>query len=171
MTGFFIVCRQVGREGAIVWLVLASLFYYGWWNPDYVGLILVSMVVNFAIGRSISRLGAAARGFFLAAGVVFNLLLLGYFKYASFFADTAADLTGADIALAPIVLPLAISFFTFQQIAYLADAYRGKASEYSFRTNLRANKYPLTKSSSVWIIPFSINHNKKRKTKPMYSLD
>ncbi len=136
LTGFFIVCRQLGREGAIVWLVLASLFYYGWWNPNYVGLILVSMVVNFLVGRNISRLSVTAgwtRGLLVVCGVAFNLLLLGYFKYANFFVSTAADLTGADIVLAPIVLPLAISFFTFQQIAYLADAYQGAASEYSFR--------------------------------------
>ena len=124
------------RDGAIAWLVLASLFYYGWWNPAYLSLIFASMVVNFAVGRGIGRLDPVARGrrrLLLAAGIALNLGLLGYFKYANFFVHTAANLTGADIALAPIVLPLAISFFTFQQIAYLADSYQGLASEYRFR--------------------------------------
>ena len=135
LAGFFLIGRRFGHGGAIAWLVLASLFYYGWWNPAYLGLILASMLVNFTIGRSIGQLDTTARSrrrLLLIAGVVFNLGLLGYFKYANFFVDTAAVLTGAELALAPIILPLAISFFTFQQIAYLADAYQGTASEYRF---------------------------------------
>jgi D-alanyl-lipoteichoic acid acyltransferase DltB (MBOAT superfamily) len=137
LVGYFIAERRAGRDAAVAWLVLASLFYYGWWNPSYVGLILSSMVVNFALGRRIGRPDAPSRHggrrLFLIFGIVLNLSLLGYFKYANFFVHTAAELSGGDFRLAPIVLPLAISFFTFQQIAYLADAYQGSASEYNFR--------------------------------------
>ena len=136
LAGFFFAHKVISRDAAIVWLVLISLFYYGWWNAAYLSLILASMAVNFAVGRGIGRIDPVARRrrrLLLAAGVAFNLGLLGYFKYANFFVDTAASLTGADIALAPIILPLAISFFTFQQIAYLADAYQGLASEFRFR--------------------------------------
>jgi D-alanyl-lipoteichoic acid acyltransferase DltB (MBOAT superfamily) len=132
----FIITRQFGRERAIVWLVLASLFYYGWWEPSYVGLILASIAVNFATGRRIGTLdhtAARTRRVLLAAGISFNLVLLGSFKYANFFADTAASLTGTESALMPLVLPLAISFFTFQQIAFLSDAYHRITSDYSFR--------------------------------------
>jgi len=68
----------------------------------------------------------------LILGVAFNLVLLGYFKYANFFVDSVNALTGADFFLSHIVLPIGISFFTFTQIAYLADAYQRKAGEYDF---------------------------------------
>ena len=68
----------------------------------------------------------------LVFGIVTNLLLLGYFKYANFFVNTLDAVFGLDYHLGAIVLPLAISFFTFQQIAYLVDAYRGETREYNF---------------------------------------
>ena len=136
LAGFFLTRRFLGRESAISWLVIASLFYYGWWNPVYLALILASMVVNFVVGRAIGRRrlhAPRATLLFLTAGITFNLGLLGYFKYANFFVETLGAVTGSEFNLAPIVLPLAISFFTFQQIAYLADARSGTAAEYSFR--------------------------------------
>ncbi len=121
------------RRIAILWLVLASLFYYGWWNPVYLLLIIGSSLFNFALGGLLARkLSASARLVLLVAGVLVNLLLLGYFKYAGFFVDNANFVLGTDFAIAPIVLPLAISFFTFQQISFLMDAYRGETKDYSF---------------------------------------
>ena len=132
---FFFVARR-GREGAIAWLVLASLFFYGWWNPVYLVLILLSMIVNFMFGEMLS--GAFKRGqrhrkkVYLIIGVSCNLSVLAYFKYAGFIVDNLNLITGDDLSLGDIALPLAISFFTFQQIAYLVDASKGIAQEYRF---------------------------------------
>lgn len=132
---FFIIARR-SHESAIVWLVLASLFFYGWWNPVYLLLILLSMGVNFGFGEllgSAHKLGEAARGkYYLTVGIIFNLGLLGYFKYAGFLADNLNIIVGTDIDVGDIILPLAISFFTFQQVAYLVDAYKGVTKEYRF---------------------------------------
>lgn len=126
---------RVGREAAIGWLVLASLFFYGWWNPIYLLLLLVSMFVNFGLGNIISRTadkGGRSGSLWLGFGIIFNLGLIAYFKYANFAVDTFRSLSGADLYIDTIVLPLAISFFTFQQIAYLVDAREGITHEYSF---------------------------------------
>ncbi|GAB6051314.1 MBOAT family protein [Magnetospira thiophila] len=135
LIGFFAISRRFGREWAIVWLVLASLFYYGWWNPLYLGLMLFSMGFNFAVGRAIGQLPdprSLSRRLLLMGGIACNLGLLGYYKYANFFVDNVNALFDSSLNLAPIVLPLAISFFTFQQIAYLVDVHEGLVEEYSF---------------------------------------
>jgi len=132
----FIAIARHGREYAIIWLVLASLFFYGWWNPTYLLLILASMGINFFLGEMLSR--AYLKGdrlrlnSYLALGILLNLGAIGYFKYANFFIENYNALSGSNIYLGQIVLPLAISFFTFQQIAYLADAYSGITQEYRF---------------------------------------
>ena len=136
----FVVYRYLSRHAApsaaLNWLTLASLFFYGWWNPAYVPLILLSMAVNFWLGNLIHQHYAARRHArkkaLLITGVTFNLGLLGYFKYANFFVDTVNALTDAGWQIEDIVLPLAISFFTFQQIAYLVDVSRGDSEKYSF---------------------------------------
>jgi alginate O-acetyltransferase complex protein AlgI len=118
------------------WLVLASLAFYAWWNVQYLPLILVSILVNFVVGSALARLASGARrgGLraegLLAAGVVFDLGLLAYYKYADFLWSNFGRVINATPEPLGIVLPLAISFFTFTQIAYLVDSYRGKAKEY-----------------------------------------
>ena len=133
LAGFFWIGR-FGHEAAIGWLVAASLFFYGWWNPVYLWLILISMLVNYGIGSILGHAytnGQSARAkLWLTLGVAFNLGLLGWFKYANFAVGTVNDALGTDFHLQAIVLPLAISFFTFQQIAYLADAYQGITRDY-----------------------------------------
>lgn len=135
----------------IPWLVAASLFFYGWWNPRYLVLIGISIVVNYSIGRLIlhrrraeaggpdnsggtaaSRMRFRASTVVLTLGIVFNLGILGYYKYASFFLTSIRWIVPLEFHLGTIVLPLAISFFTFQQVAYLVDVYQDKAEEYSF---------------------------------------
>ena len=131
--GFFVLGRR-SPLAAAVWLALASLFFYGWWNPLYVGLLASSMVFNYTLGVRIVRGvqgGRGARGL-LTFAVVSNLALLAYYKYANFFVDNLNAVAGAGISLGAIILPLGISFFTFTQIAFLVDAYQGKAREYSF---------------------------------------
>jgi D-alanyl-lipoteichoic acid acyltransferase DltB (MBOAT superfamily) len=123
--------RLSGRPNAAkLLLVLASLFFYGWWDVRYVPLIVVSVAVNFAIGRLTGR-NEVARRPALIAGIVFNLGLLGYFKYANFFVTNFADLAGASFTIGAVALPLGISFFTFQQIVYLVDAARDGRCERS----------------------------------------
>lgn len=126
---FALLGRRGLRRPAIAWLVAASLFFYGWWNPAYLLLILSSIAANHAVGR---RLGRSPSKALLGVGVAANLGAIGYFKYANFLVGNVNALTGAGLHLDAIVLPLAISFFTFQQIAYLVDAYRGTARETSF---------------------------------------
>lgn len=116
-------------------LAAASLIFYGWWNPAYVALLLLSIFFNFAAGGAIARAqaaGAARRSFhLLTAAVLANLALLAYYKYANFFVANFNAVTGAGLGFAEVVLPLGISFFTFTQIAFLVDAHQGKAREYN----------------------------------------
>ena len=128
---FFLLGRHNLQTMALTWLVGASLFYYGWWNPAYLGLIVGSMLFNYAVGVALSR-GHGQRGALLGFGVAANLGLLGYYKYTNFFLANFNQLTGATIEVGTILLPLGISFFTFQQIAYLVDAHRGETREHNF---------------------------------------
>ena len=109
---FFALGKLNYARGAIGLLVVASLFFYGWWNPVYVPLILVSMLTNYGIGRVLDKAVTARRKrqakTLLTAGITFNLGLLGYFKYANFFVDSINAVFGADMQLAQIALPLAI---------------------------------------------------------------
>ena len=129
LVGFHLIGKQGYHKVAVSWLVGASLFFYGWWNPAYLGLILGSILFNYAVGFSL--LGRPYK-LTLFLGVAGNLGVLGYFKYANFFIDNINALLGNNIILEQIILPLGISFFTFQQITYLVDAYRGETREYNF---------------------------------------
>lgn len=125
------------RQGlwAVAWLVVASLFYYAWWKPQFLLLLLVSISVNAVFGHALCsrRLGGRGSFWLLVAGVAFNLGLLGYFKYAGFFVSNLNNLAGAHWTVPTIVLPIGISFITFQKIAFLVDAYRGAVSHFSLR--------------------------------------
>ena len=135
LVGFFIVARVRGANAAVAWLVLASLVFYGAWNPRYVLLIALSIGINFSIGREISVSAVARRrraNALLALGVTLNLAALAYFKYTIFIVQTMNDVLRLGWNIEHIVLPLAISFFTFQQIAYLVDARWGISEEPDF---------------------------------------
>ncbi|MFT5721794.1 MAG: alginate O-acetyltransferase complex protein AlgI [Motiliproteus sp.] len=128
----FFTCSRYGQLTlALASLVACSLFFYGWWNPAYLGLIVISIGWNFSLGRLLEKPGRQRKGL-LWIGILSNLAALGYFKYANFFIDNLNLLLVNDIRLETVVLPLAISFFTFQQVAYLVDAYRGLTKEHSF---------------------------------------
>ncbi|WP_036485572.1 MBOAT family protein [Myxosarcina sp. GI1] len=121
------------KQLPVLILVIASLFFYGWWNPANLPIIIISILFNYGLGVLLGNVfeGKTAKKAVLILGVIFNLGLIGYFKYANFFINNVNQLLGTEVNLPPIVLPLAISFFTFQQIAYLVDAYRGETKEYS----------------------------------------
>lgn len=128
---FFLTSRRL-IVGAKAWLVAGSLFFYSYWNPIYLPLILISMLANYTIGSSLSKelKIRISRKTLLITGIVINLGLLGYFKYTDFFLENWNGIFDSNIPLPHIALPLAISFFTFQQIAYLVDSYRNECREY-----------------------------------------
>ena len=118
-------------------LVFSSLFFYSWWNIAYLPLILISMLFNYVIGNSLNKeieenKKSFSKKSILIFGIVCNIALLGYFKYADFFIENFNLVSSSNVNLLNLVLPLAISFFTFQQIAYLVDSYRGETKEYDF---------------------------------------
>ena len=129
LVGFHLISKKGWYQASLGWLVGASLFFYGWWNPKYLLLIVASILVNFSLGSLLQRNHNKTVLFF---GILFNLGLIAYYKYANFFIDTINSLTGNNLLLYEIILPLAISFFTFQQIAYLVDARRGETKSYTF---------------------------------------
>ncbi len=134
LAGFFAIGRVGGgglrgRVWALRWLVAASLVFYGWWAPRFTLMLVASMAANFALGRHILRLRAAGAqtpaGVWLVIGVAGNLAVLGWFKYALFLRQILVGIGGIDLPTLDIFLPLAISFFTFQQILFLTDCRRG----------------------------------------------
>jgi alginate O-acetyltransferase complex protein AlgI len=136
LLGFFVLGRR-SHAYAAAWLALASLFFYGYWNPIYVTLLIGSIVANYVFGLAINRSVQAAsptrRGkWTLTAAVTVNLVLLGYYKYANFFLAAIDPVLGTHFTFRSIILPLGISFFTFTQIAFLVDTYQRKVAEYNF---------------------------------------
>ena len=130
LAGYFILNRCRLFLPAKLWLALASLTFYGWWNIRYIPLILLSILFNYILGRQMHNTRLRPR-VLLIFGLTANLLLLGYYKYADFFISNWNGLTGGSVPSLHLLLPLGISFFTFTQIAYLVDAYRLQAREYS----------------------------------------
>ena len=124
----FVFCRGLSWRASMLVLIAGSLVFYGWANPPSVFLILASVGFNYGLGRlfAAGSLASTVRKWVLTVGIGSNLALLGYFKYADFFLENVAGLIGIDAQPTGILLPLAISFFTFQQIAYVVDAYRGE---------------------------------------------
>jgi alginate O-acetyltransferase complex protein AlgI len=119
------------------WLVFTSLFFYSWWNVVYLPLILVSILFNYAITNTMLEYDDSKKKYFskkslLQIGLLFNVGLLVYFKYMDFFISNTNSVLGSDIGLLHLALPLAISFFTLQQIAYLIDSYEGLVKEKNF---------------------------------------
>ena len=135
LLGFFQLGR-VSHTYAAAWLALASLFFYGYWNPTYVSLLLGSIVCNYAFGvwiaKAVVRHASGRKKHLLILAITANLVLLAYFKYANFFIDSVNGVTNTQWSLGEIILPLGISFFTFTQIAFLVDTYQGKVKEYNF---------------------------------------
>jgi len=134
LIGYVIIGRTLGRNAVFGWLVAASLFFYGWWNWYFLALLLASLLFNYAAGTWLSKLDKRPPGkFVLGVALAFNVGFLGYFKYKNFFLENVSALLGANWTFLPVVLPLGISFYTFQKIAYLVDSYQGKTRGYGFR--------------------------------------
>lgn len=132
---YFYLNKKRLTEASKGFLVFSSLFFYSWWNVAYLPLILISMLFNYVIGTSLAKQEEhkkVPKKELLTVGIIGNVGLLAYFKYSDFFITNVNGLTGSEIPLLHLALPLAISFFTFQQIAYLVDSYKNETKEYDF---------------------------------------
>jgi D-alanyl-lipoteichoic acid acyltransferase DltB (MBOAT superfamily) len=137
LTGFFLLGLR-SRNLALGWTVVASLAFYAWWRPINVLIIAPSILVNFALAHWLLQLKADRHRTVLARlvlvlGIAFNVAFLGYFKYINFLATAANDLVGTQFVLTQVVLPLGISFITFQKIAFLIDVHGGRVSSFTLR--------------------------------------
>ena len=138
LLGFFCIGR-LSPSFAATWLFLASIFFYGYWMPEFTFLLLASICLNYFFGLRIAalannglKLGKPKARRWLIAGISLNLVALGYFKYANFFVANLNATLGFDWQFGRVVLPIGISFFTFTQIAFLADAWQKGVKEYKF---------------------------------------
>jgi len=128
----FRLLEKDAPTGRRVFLLLASYAFYAWWRADFLLLLCGSTLVNYALGCEIERrrMQHADRRALLIGGLVFNLGLIATFKYDTLFVSSANDLLGLGLPVPHFFLPLAISFFTFEQISYLVDADSGKTHNY-----------------------------------------
>ena len=138
LAGFFGIAR-FNHAAAALWLFVASVFFYGYWMPEFTVLLLASISGNFLIGVKISSLSDAYDAKkrtrskrWLTFGIIANLVLLSYFKYANFFIENLNDALGSNWDIGRVILPIGISFFTFTQIAYLVDTWHKGLREYKF---------------------------------------
>jgi alginate O-acetyltransferase complex protein AlgI len=133
---FAVIGRGGGARTVLILLIIASVVFYGWWNPVYLPLLGGLAVFNYALAHRITAERQNQRShrvrFLLTLGIAGDLLVLAYFKYTDLFIDTANSVLSTQIPIQHIVLPLGISFFTFQKIAYLVDASRGEVEDHDF---------------------------------------
>ncbi|MDH3978692.1 MAG: MBOAT family protein [Gammaproteobacteria bacterium] len=135
----FFLCGKLSRNLALSWIVIASLLFYAWWRPENILIIGASLATNYVFAQVLIRLrnnnnAATLAQIILAIGIALNLIFLGYFKYINFFQTVMNDLAGTDFVLKQIILPLGISFFTFQQIAFLIDIHGQRIKTFTWRT-------------------------------------
>lgn len=128
-SGWVLLLKTFTKNYIVGFLAVASLFFYGYWDARYIPLLLVSILFNYTFGYLCSKYRNRVVIFI---GTTINLILLAYYKYANFFVDSFVYLTGYNYTLHAIILPLGISFFTFTQIAFLIDCYRGQVKERNF---------------------------------------
>jgi D-alanyl-lipoteichoic acid acyltransferase DltB (MBOAT superfamily) len=128
LLGFYLLNNRAGSRAGVAWLAMASLAFFAWWDARYLALIGASMAWNWWMG---TRIAATKSKTLLVAAVAVDLAVLGYYKYANFFVDIVGQATGETLVWSKVVLPLGISFFTFTQIAFVVDAFRGKVIERS----------------------------------------
>ena len=131
---FLAVYFSLPRTWRNLWITVASYVFYGWWQPWYVCLMMITTVMDFIWGKVITRPGATGmqRKGAVVACVVTNLSFLGFFKYYMFAATTLNQLLAAvgeeQFRVLKVVLPIGISFYTFHSLTYIIDLYRGHAT-------------------------------------------
>ena len=126
--GGYYLAGRIGDKAAKLWLVAVSFWFYGSFRLEYLLLLAAGMLLNYGIALGIRRKEKAGMraGGLLAAGIAADLAALGYFKYMDFFIENWNHASGMDLPLLRVALPVGVSFFTFQQISYLADCYKGE---------------------------------------------
>ncbi len=130
--GWRLIIKHAGVTAGQIFLLGCSLFFYGWFNPLFLPIIIVSALFNYFMARFIARAGLTGmRRLRLAAALVVNIGALVYFKYTNFFIANINAVFKTSVGFFDILLPLGISFFTFQQVAYLVDVYRGGVKRYN----------------------------------------
>lgn len=126
LAGYYALSRVKNDIYQRLFIILTSLFFYGYQNPKYLVLILSSIAVNYLIAIAIQKTEGKQAKLFLTLGVLFNVALIGYYKYYDFFIENINLVAGTDFVLKRIMLPLGISFFTFQQLSFLVSVYQGE---------------------------------------------
>lgn len=157
VAGCFLL-RRLGRLWSMWWLTAASIAFYAWWLPSQTWILLASIVFNYLCGHAIQvyRESRPTIGkSFLILGLSVDLLALLYFKYTMFILVNVNAFAGADFVVPHIILPLGISFFTFQKIAYLVDCWRGEANKTT------AGEFALFASFFPQLIAGPIVHHKE----------
>lgn len=132
VAGYFLLNHWHRYRLANGFLIGMSLWFYGYFNPSYLWIICGSIVGNFLLSQLLHRTAGKRKKAVLAVGTIANVAVIFYFKYFNFFLENINALFGQSFVLRNIVLPLGISFFTFQQISYLVDSYRGQTKGYRF---------------------------------------
>jgi len=134
--GYLAALRLPWARAGIAWLGVASIFFYGYWNPVFVPLLVLSILFNYGAGRLLDpqagRATPRARKALLAGAIAANLSALAWYKYAGLLSSSFRALSGLDVPVIDVLLPIGISFYTFTQIAYLVDTWAGKRPEKSF---------------------------------------
>lgn len=131
----FVVYWIIGKRYQNIFLLLISLFFYAWGEPVYVLVMLFSVLLNYICGLLIEKT-IKLKKMILIATVISNLLILGYYKYFAFLAESIASLLGSEYTAVDIELPIGISFFTFQAMSYVIDLYRGEYKAEKKLTNV-----------------------------------
>ncbi len=149
---YFLLQTKFNEKASINFLVLASYIFYAYWNPKFLSLLLISIYLNYFIGKKLSKQGNKN---LLAIGVILNLSPLIFFKYFNFILENINSLVSLNLEHINTTLPLAISFFTFQQIAYLVHSYKGVTHEYNL------SSYSLFVSFFPQLIAGPIVHHKE----------
>ena len=134
LLGYFLLNRCKKYTLANCFLIVMSLWFYGYFNYSYLPIICVSILVNYSLSKLIQaeKTGAVLRKLLLAVGLAANIGSIFYFKYYDFFIENINAVFRTGFTLKHLVLPLGISFFTFQQVSYVIDSYRGETKEYGF---------------------------------------
>jgi alginate O-acetyltransferase complex protein AlgI len=132
LVGYILLRRHTGHRYFHFWLSAASIIFYAWWDYRLPWLIIGSTLVNYAIGKKLNQASTENRRKLLVLGILANLTPLFYYKYSLFLLENFLWITGNHIEFEQLILPLGISFFTFQQIMYIMDAYKGQAPDYKF---------------------------------------
>lgn len=129
--GFYFCEKKLNVRAAKIWLFIGSLTFYSYWNINYLSLILASIIVNYFIVRKLGE-NQAYRKIYFYLGIGFNLFLLGFFKYFDFFLLNTNYVFETDFQYLKLLLPLGISFFTLQQLAFIVDTYQGFSKKGTF---------------------------------------